>query len=207
MFIIAVLSQKGGAGKTTIACGLAVASETRNEATVLVDLDPQGSASAWNDLRHADEPIVTATQGHRLTQVLKAAKEAGAERAVIDTPPHTVDTALVAANESDLILIPCQPATADLHAIRTTINVARLAQKPAAVVLNRARVNHRVNDEAQAALQQYEVVACPVILHERIDHQHSFTQGMTAPEFAPRGAAALEMQRLEEWIGNVQNGR
>ena len=65
-----------------------------------------------------------------------------------------------------------------------------------------------MDDEAQAALQQYEVVACPVILRERIDHRHAFTQGMTAPEFAPRGAAALEMQRLEEWIGNVQeNGR
>ena len=70
--------------------------------------------------------------------------------------------------------------------------VACLAQKPVAVVLNGARVNPRVNDEAQAALQQYEVVACPVVLPERIDDQHSFTQGMTAPEFAPRGAAALE---------------
>ena len=61
-----------------------------------------------------------------------------------------------------------------------------------------------MNDEAQAALQPYEVVACPVILRERIDHQDWSTQGVTAPEFAPRRAAALEMQRLEEGTGHVQ---
>ena len=136
--------------------------------------------------------------------MLEAAAKAGSDLAVIDTPPHTVDTALVAAREADLILIPCHPATADLHAIETTIRVARLAQKPAAVVLNGALVHHRVNEEALEAIRQYEVVACPVILHQRIDHQHSFTRGMTAPEFAPRGAAAEEMQALERWIHDVQ---
>ena len=65
-------------------------------------------------------------------------------------------------------------------------------------------MNHRVNEEAQTAIREYSVVACPVILHQRIDHQHSFTQGMTAPEFAPRGAAAEEMQALEKWIRDVQ---
>lgn len=83
--------------------------------------------------------------------------------------------------------------------------MARLARKPGAVVLNGVLVNHRVNDEALEVIRQYEVVSCLVILHHRIDHQHSFTQGMTAPEFAPRGAAAQEMQSLEEWIRTVRN--
>ena len=115
----------------------------------------------------------------------------------------------MAAREADLILIPipCRPATADLHAIATTIDVARLAQKPAAVVINGALVNHRVNREAEAAIREYSVVACPVILHQRIDHQHSFTQGLTANEWAAKGGAADEMTRLEEWIRKVeQNG-
>ena len=60
------------------------------------------------------------------------------------------------------------------------VDLARLAKRPAAVVINEALVNHRVNKEAQAAIQEYEVIACPVILHQRIDHQHAFTEGLTA---------------------------
>ena len=129
----------------------------------------------------------------------------GTDRAGFDTPPHTADTALAAAESADLILIPCRPATADLHAIKRTIDVARLAGKPAAVVLNGALVNHRINREAEAAIQEYQVLRCPVVMHQRIDHQHAFTQGQSAPEFASRGMAAQEMRRLEEWIRNVQS--
>ena len=51
MFTVALISRKGGAGKTTLACGIAVAGERARLTTVLVDLDPQGSASAWVSLR------------------------------------------------------------------------------------------------------------------------------------------------------------
>ena len=170
-----------------------------------MDLDPQGSAAAWSDLRKADTPVVTSTHGRRLPQVLAAAAEAGTERAVIDTPPHTADAALLAARAADLVLIPCHPATADLHAIGATIDLARLAKRPAAVVINEALVNHRVNKEAEAAIQEYEVMACPVILHQRIDHQHAFTEGLTAAEFAPKGQAAEEIRELEKWIERVQS--
>ena len=57
----------------------------------------------------------------RTRQVLEAAEQAGAKRAVIDTPPHTADTALMAAREADLILIPCHPSTVDLHCQRLAI--------------------------------------------------------------------------------------
>ena len=114
------------------------------------------------------------------------------------------DTALLAARVADLILIPCRPATADLLAINTTIDVARLAKCPAAVVINGALVNHRAIQEAETAIRQYQVVPCPVILHQRIDHQHAFTQGMSAPEFAPTGHAAEEIRELEKWIESVQ---
>ena len=47
MLILTFLSQKGGAGKTTLACAMAVAGENAGRATVLVDLDPQGTATKW----------------------------------------------------------------------------------------------------------------------------------------------------------------
>ena len=84
MLTVVLISQKGGAGKTTLACALAVAAVRTGLSTVLVDLDPQGSAATWHDLRNADTPVFTRTTEERLTRVLTAAGNTGAELAVID---------------------------------------------------------------------------------------------------------------------------
>ena len=101
MLTLTFLSQKGGAGKTT----LAVAAEKAGRATVLVDLDPQGTASKWGELRGAETPVVTATVPERLAAVLSAARSAEAQLAVIDTAPHVSDAALEAARAGDMVLM------------------------------------------------------------------------------------------------------
>ena len=93
MLTVALISQKGGAGKTTLACALAVAAVRTGLSTVLVDLDPQGSAATWHDLRTADTPIFTRTTEERLTRVLAAAGNTDADLAVIDTAPHVAAAA------------------------------------------------------------------------------------------------------------------
>ena len=117
MRTIALISQKGGAGKTTLAIAFAVTAERAGLASVLVDLDPQASAAQWSDLRQAKTPVVTCTPAARLTSVLTAARDAGADIAILDTAPHAAEAALAAARSSDFVLIPCRPATADLVAI------------------------------------------------------------------------------------------
>src|ERR1035437_699763 len=136
MKTIAIISQKGGAGKTTLAIHLAVAAILAKKMTAIIDLDPQASATGWGDHRKSDEPAVVSAQPARLPQVLDAAREQGVALAVIDTAPHSESTALAAARLSDLILIPCRPAILDLRAIHSTIDLAKLAGKPSAVVLN-----------------------------------------------------------------------
>ena len=93
MQTIALISQKGGAGKTTLAIALAVTAEREGLTSVLVDLDPQASAAQWSDLREAETPVVTCTPAARLTSVLKAAQDAGAGLAVLDTAPHAAEAA------------------------------------------------------------------------------------------------------------------
>ena len=127
------ISQKGGAGKTTLAIALAVTAERTGLSSVLVDLDPQASAAQWSDLREAETPVVTCTPAARLISVLTAAQDAGAGLAVLDTAPLAADAALAAARASDFVLIPCRPATADLVAIGANINLIRIADKPGAV--------------------------------------------------------------------------
>ena len=72
MRAVALISQKGGAGKTTLAAALAATAEQAGIASVLVDLDPQASAGRWGDLREADTPVVTCAPAARLGPVLGA---------------------------------------------------------------------------------------------------------------------------------------
>ena len=129
MYTLALISQKGGTGKTTLACALAVAGEHAGLETVLVDLDPQGSATKWGELRDRDTPVVTSAEAPRLRQVLTAAKHAGAGLAVIDTAPHAAEAALAAARAADFVLIPCRASETDLTAIGATVALARRAPK------------------------------------------------------------------------------
>ena len=200
MRTVALISQKGGAGKTTLAAALAVTAERAGLASVLVDLDPQASAGRWGDLREAGTPVVTCAPPARLEPVLDAAREAGASVAVLDTAPHGADAALAAARASDFVLIPCRPSTADLAAIGASVDLARVADRPAAVVVNAAPVAGPLTGQALDAIGGYSVEACPVVVHQRVAHVHAFTAGLAAPESEPAGKAAGEIRGLFDWV-------
>lgn len=200
MRTIALISQKGGSGKTTLSIAIAVAAERAGIPSVLVDLDPQASAGQWSDLREAETPVVSCAPPARLPTVLRAARGAGAGLVVVDTAPHAADAALAAARASDFVLIPCRPATADLVAIGASIDLTRIAGKPTAVVINAAPVANPLTGQARSAIAGYGVIPCPVVVHQRIEHVHAFTGGMCAAESAPKGKAAGEINELFEWI-------
>ena len=204
MFVIALLSQKGGAGKTTLACGLAVESERAGRAAVIVDLDPQASAAKWADLRQAETPVVTSAHAARLQPVLAAAESAGAHVVFIDTAPHAADAALMAARAADLVIIPCRPSAADLHAIGGTIDLIRVADCRGAVLINAAPVRNPVVDQARVAIEGYGAAAVPVVMHQRIDHAHAFTAGLAATEWSADSKAAAELTALADWIHDAE---
>src|SRR5215831_20100587 len=97
MYIVSMLSQKGGTGKTTLSLHLAVASETAGKRAVVIDLDPQASSAEWKDSRQSDTPVVVSVPATRLPHALHAAQDGGADLVVIDTAPHAGDAALAAA--------------------------------------------------------------------------------------------------------------
>ena len=200
MKVITILSQKGGAGKTTLALHLAVAAEQDGRQTAVIDLDPQASAASWGDSREAETPVVVSAQASRLPQVIEAAEKAGAALAIIDTAPHSENSALVAARAADLILIPCRPAILDLRAIGSTIDLAKLAGKPAVVVLNTVPPRGSLAYEAIQAVNGYGVEVAPVHLGYRAAFQHSLTSGLTTQEYEPSGKAAEEVMQLYKWV-------
>jgi chromosome partitioning protein len=201
MQTIAILSQKGGTGKTTLALHLAVAAEKDGRSAVVIDLDPQASAAGWKDTRSQDTPIVVPTPSTRLSQALEAARKGRAALVFIDSAPHSGDDALAAAEAADLVLIPCRAAILDLRAIATTARIVKLAAKPAFVVLNAVppRATHILED-ARKAVAVHELKVAPISLQQRAAYAHALTVGKTAQEYEPESKAADEMSHLYLWL-------
>lgn len=200
MRTIALISQKGGAGKTTLAIALAVAAERDGQPSVLLDLDPQASAMAWKALREAETPVAASVAPAGLTTMLQAVANGGAGLVVIDTPPQISAAASAAAKASDFVLIPCRPSPADLLAIRASIALVRDAQTPAAVVINAGLAANPSTNEALEAAGAYGIPVCPYVVHQRIAHAHAWRRGWTAQELAPTESAASEITALYDWL-------
>jgi chromosome partitioning protein len=192
---IAVISQKGGNGKTTLAIHLATLAAESHK-VILMDLDPQGSAIEWASRRGDRPPDITPAHPASLGKEIERAGADGYTFGVIDTAPHADHAALQAARAADLVVIPCRPAIFDIAAISATLDLCKLANKQAAVVINSAPIRSRVVQEAIEAIEEKGGVVCPVIIRQRVAFQHCLIDGRTAGEFEPGGAAANEIAEL-----------
>ena len=198
---VALVAQKGGVGKTTLAVNLAVAAEAAGLLTVLFDLDHQESAVTWSERRGAETPHVEFLTERRLPEGLAAAETQSFALAVIDTPPAAGPQALTAAQTADLVLIPCRPSLVDLDAIRRTAQLVKSAGVPAFVVFNAAPAGATtLIEDARAIVEGAGLVAAPIIVRERSAFRGAWPQGKAAVEFEPRGKAAAEISDLMVWV-------
>jgi chromosome partitioning protein len=202
MKTLAINSQKGGAGKTTVALNLASAVEAAGEVAVVVDLDPQASAKGWHDHRQTDTPVVISAQAARLQDVLVTAQQHGANVCIIDTAPHSEQAALTAARIADLVLIPCRPGILDLRGISASVDLVQLAKRPALIVLNAVPPRGPLGDQAEEAVRSYGIPVASTRLFHRAAYYHSLTGGQTVLEYEPDGSAAEEVRALYEEIRN-----
>lgn len=200
MKIISVVSQKGGVGKTTLAVHLAVAAARAGYTVAVIDLDPQATAAQWSDWRGSDNPAVVAAPHARLGPTLAEARKAEVDLVVIDSPPAADSAAVAAAKAADLVLVPTRASAFDLHAIRTTADLVRVAQKPAFVVLNAvpARATALI-EEVVTVIHGLQLRVAPVCLVDRAAFRHAVINGQTAAEYEPSGKAAAEVDRLYVW--------
>jgi chromosome partitioning protein len=200
MKTIAILSQKGGAGKTTLAIHLAVAAAQETLNTLIVDLDPQASAAKWSDRREAELPLVVSAHASRLDAVLKDARANDGHLAILDTAPNSDNITLQAARAADFVLIPCRPAILDLEAIASTLDLVRATNTPAVVVLNAVAPVGLEAEEAAEAITELGTEVCPVRLVSRVAFSRSLISGQAAQEVDPMGKAAQETHALHKFI-------
>ena len=183
---VALIAQKGGVGKTTLAVNLAVAPGLK---AALFDLDPQESAVMWADRRKADLPHVEFLTERRLPEALKAAEAQGFDLAIIDTPPAAGPQAYTAAQ------------AADLDAIKRTAQLIKSAGVSAFVVFNAAPHGATVLlDDARAIVAGVGLSVAPVVLRERSAFRAAWPLGKTASEAEPNGKASGEISELQKWV-------
>jgi len=158
MNVIVFASRKGGSGKSTLAVHLAAHATKRYRPCMLIDADTQGSVSLWHRLRGSAEPALrNGTRG--VAEVVKKAGEDGFEWAFVDTAPSMSPIVVEAIRAATLVIIPARLAVFDLAAIKETIEVAREAKKPYAVVLNAAPPRRDTTEGAKELDAQSQAAA------------------------------------------------
>jgi chromosome partitioning protein len=196
MQVLALISQKGGVGRTTLSTALAVEASRQGKKTVMFDLDPQASASFWKDTRADDSLAITAIPAARLAHVIAAVREARCDLAIIDTPPFSKDIAYEAAQQADFVLVPTRPAVLDVMAAIRTLELVRIYSRPFAVVLTFCPPVGREVDDTVKVIGQLGAELCPIRIGTRIAYSRAQQTGLAAQEIDPEGKAALEIRQL-----------
>jgi chromosome partitioning protein len=202
MRVLAMASQKGGSGKTTLSGHLAVQAQLAGHGpVVLIDIDPQGSLSDWWNERSTDFPAFAQTTVARLAADLEILRQQGFRLAVIDTPPAITMAIQSVIQVAELIVIPTRPSPHDLRAVGATVDLCDRAGKPLIFVVNAATPKARITSEAAVALSQHGTVA-PVTLHHRTDFASSMIDGRTVMEIDPNSRSSLEVQALWNYVSD-----
>jgi len=210
MHTIALVSRKGGTGKSTLAIGLAVAAAEDGHKVCLLEADPQGTISNWRLRRAAAEPVVeTVDDGSDLAHRVPFLANCGVTLVVIDTAGgHSHAATAAAIDAADLCLIPVRPSPADIEAAAPTLGAVRLAEKPFAFVLNQTPARGGRHSAAANSLgattvplDGIDLVALPFI-GLRNDQQDALGAGLSVVEFAIDGKSAGEIRALWQWVRN-----
>lgn len=204
-YTIALLNQKGGVGKTTLAVHLAAGLTRRGGRVLLLDADSQGSALDWAAAREGD-PLFSVIglpkpTLHRELPSLGASFDA----VVIDGPPRVNDVARSAILAADLVLIPVQPSPYDAWASSEIVELLRessvyKADQRAAFVVNRRIVNTAIGRDVADALADYQLPVLSASLCQRVAFAESAAQGKTVFETQPDGPAHREVEALTDEV-------
>jgi chromosome partitioning protein len=209
MNVLAFASRKGGSGKSTLAAHLAAHVHSPSRPCLLIDDDPQGSLTLWNELRERDAlPLRTVKRG--IADILEKAKRARIKWVFIDTPPNMSVSVIDAIRCATLVIVPCRPGLFDLDAVQETIGFARRERTPYAVVINgappkRQDIESPTVAAARDCLAELQIPVWGGQITQRANFSLALSNGEGAREYDAQSDAAAEIKRLWQVIEKSVN--
>lgn len=200
MFVVAVLNQKGGSGKTTIATHLSRAFQLMGRDVLLIDSDPQGSARDWAAVQDDQPVLVVGIDRPTIERDIKAVSHK--DLIVIDGAPQAADLAISAIKASNLVLIPVQPSPYDIWAASDLVELVKQriemtdGRLKAAFVISRAIKNTKIGAEIREALEGYGLPVLETRITQRVVYPSSAAVGATVIDVEPSSNAAQEIRAL-----------
>ena len=209
---IAIVTQKGGAGKSTLALCLAVAAREAGERVFLIDLDPLAALVGWGERRRGSDIPVMATPPRKLHKVLSRLETLGVSLVIIDTPAGDTEASEEAMNEAQFCLVPTRPNIFDIGASGATLQRLKIRQRDYALVLNQCpphRQGASFPPRIQAGIDSLAAMGALLtpLVAARADYQEAARKGLGVTEYNSTGAAAAEMRALWRGVSDRLNGR
>ncbi|HRR95793.1 MAG TPA: ParA family partition ATPase [Candidatus Ratteibacteria bacterium] len=199
MKIITIGNEKGGVGKSTIACNLAVEAVRDNLHILLIDADTQQSCMDFRAIRAENDSLpqfqAVSIIKNTIHKDVKSFKNF--DIIIIDSGGRDTSVFRSAILACDFLIIPVLPSQYDIWATQGTIEVLEEARSfkdiKAQIVLNQVIPNTIVSREAMEALEKFQLPVFDVKLHSRVAYKQSVSKGTGVSEYEPGGKAAEEI--------------
>ena len=205
MKIIAIVSSKGGVGKTTIAQSLAVEALRQGVASAIIDSDPQKSAADWGEQREAgdlDAPTIIALGSQSLLTIVKDLQRRSAGMIFIDTPPHSAPAINAALDVCSTSIMVTRPNPMDLRALEATWTIVSRMKKPSAVVFMQTPPGNRARalGLARGRLEELKMPYCPTPITYTLSFPYAQAEALAVQEREPTGKARAEIAEVWGWL-------